>query len=123
MLGLSSQIWLPIVTLALGYVFSLVTEAFRDRRQSRRERDARAAEREDARASLEQERADRRNQFQRETLLELQEVLHDLGRAFGREYHQDAMTAKAAGKWDPAPFLGERGDAWRRGCTIDRRIA
>lgn len=98
--AISSQTQLPIVTLALDYVSSLVTEAFRDRRQSRREREAIAAEREDARASHEQERVHRRNQFQRETLLELHEILHSLVRAYGEEHHQDAMTAKNAGKWD-----------------------
>jgi hypothetical protein len=73
-----------------------------DRDAAERQRKADAAERrEETRTSHEQDRTDQRDQFQRETLLELQEVLHDLGRAYGREYHQDAMTARAASKWDP----------------------
>jgi hypothetical protein len=96
-----SEVWVPLAAVVVGYAGSLLTESFRDRHQSAREREARAAERADVRALREQEIQDRRDQFQRETLLELQEILHHLGRTYGQEHFQDAKTAKAAGKWDP----------------------
>jgi hypothetical protein len=55
--AMKSEIWLPLVTLALGWAGGIGTEAFRDRRASERERQARQAE------------------LQRSTLLELQDAL------------------------------------------------
>jgi hypothetical protein len=95
------EVWVPLAAVVVGYAGSLATEAYRGRRQSARDRERRADERSDVRALREQEILDRRTQFQRETLLELQEVVHQLGRTYGQEHHQDTMTARTAGKWDP----------------------
>ena len=95
------------MTLVLGYVFSLITEAARDRRQSRRESQAREDERAAMRAAAQEAEERRRREFQRETLLELQEVLHDLGRAYGAEHHVDIMHGRETGSWHPKPMLSE----------------
>src|SRR5688500_1707718 len=62
-----AEVWLPLLTLVLGYVGSIVTEDRRDRRAAERERSARSAERDT-------NRADREADFQRETLLDLQDA-------------------------------------------------
>jgi hypothetical protein len=56
--------WLPLLTAVMGFASAGVWEWLRDRRTTKREREARRD------AQLE-----RRNVFQRETLLELQDVL------------------------------------------------
>ena len=66
----SVNVVLPIVTLGLGFLSSFALAWFQDRRTSKRERDARSAER----SSL---RLDRRNEFQRENLLKLQPNFYD----------------------------------------------
>jgi hypothetical protein len=57
---MKTETWLPLVTFILGLAGALVTEAFRDRRASNRERQARQAE------------------LQRTTILELQDALLEL---------------------------------------------
>lgn len=114
-----TEVWVPIVTLILGYASSLVTEAQRDKRASTREREAREAEREEVRNALERERRDRHVRFQQETLLELQEVLHKLMRTYGEEHHQDVMTSRRAGEWRQFQLGGDISD---RGFQATQRI-
>lgn len=64
------NVWLPLATLVLGYAGSLLTEAVRDRRAERRERLAREAE-----AATHRQRRD--EDFQRETLLRIQDTAFD----------------------------------------------
>ena len=56
---MKTEIWLPILTLGLGWGLAQITEVLKDRRASTRERQARVAE------------------LQRSTLLELQDALLD----------------------------------------------
>ena len=42
---------------------------------------------------------ERRNAFQRQTLLDLQEALMKLGRTCGQMHHQDVMTYRQTGEW------------------------
>ena len=107
MLAISQNVWLPLATLVGGYLFSLLTEAFRDKRQRDREERQREDEREVREAERRQEAEDRRREFQRNTLLELQEVLHDLGRVQGHENYLDVMNFRKTGSWKPRPLLGE----------------
>jgi hypothetical protein len=104
------EVWVPIATLLLGYVGSLITEAFRDRRQRDREE---AARREERRRVRDEGAAE----FQRETLLRLQEALHDVGRAVSRSVHEDKMTYRKTGKWGrvlPSEETGQAGmEAYR----------
>lgn len=87
------EILFPIATLILGYVGSLLTEAWRERRVREREREARRAER--------QHEVDRRRiEFQRTTLMDLQVAAQRVGRVAGAIKSQDATMyhrARAAG--------------------------
>jgi hypothetical protein len=110
-LAVSQEVWLPLATLVGGYLFSLLTEAFRDKRQ----RDREEAQREDEREVRETERRQlaeaQRQEFQRSTLLELQEVLHDLGRTYGHMHYLDVMSLRKTGSWKPRPILDEEMNA------------
>lgn len=69
----------------------------------------------------------RRRDFQRETLLELQEVLHELGRAYAALHYADVSHFRKAGSWTPRPMLGEElnersMEAHRRSSTLVARI-
>jgi hypothetical protein len=61
-------------------------------RESEREREAR---REARREAL----SDQRRNFQRQTLLELQEAVQDLTRATGAMHHHDDMAFRRTGEW------------------------
>ena len=77
---------------------------------SEREREARAAEREVVRESLEHERAERKRESQREWLLELQDVLMEIVRTYGEEHHQDVMLSRKAGRWQQYQLGGDISD-------------
>jgi hypothetical protein len=87
-----TNVWLPIVTLVLGYAGSLATEAVRDKRQESRE------ERAHTRSRLEVQ-VDRRADFQRDTLLRLQDALARLARAGGAIHSHDVIASREAGRW------------------------
>lgn len=91
---MDSATWLPIATLVGGYAGALTTESFRDARQRRREIEAREADRVREVDSLHQ-------QFQRETLLELQQAMADMARATGAIHHQDVVAYRNAGGTNP----------------------
>ena len=59
---------IPIVTFILGYIGSFVTEWLRDKRQSARERESRTYERDRA-------KEERRDNFQRDTLITLSDLI------------------------------------------------
>jgi len=81
---------LPVVTLVLGYVGTLVTEAA----QGNRARRIAKEERDDA---LSATHAAERRAFELQTLTDLKSALADLGRAAGKAHHFDYMAAKEAG--------------------------
>ncbi len=91
--------WFPVVTLILGYCLKVVFDWVQHKRTVEREREAREAER---RRQL----AGRRTEFQRQTLLDLQETLMELARATGAVYHQDTMVYLSTGQWRKQ-LLGE----------------
>jgi len=84
--------WFPVFTALLGFVTAGISEWFRDRRALGREREAREATR---RVQL----SERRANFQRETLLNLQDAIVKLSRAAGRMHHLDEMEYRKTGKW------------------------
>lgn len=84
--------WFPVLTAALGYIGSWVSERLRDRRTAAREREARESVR---RAQL----SERRAGFQRETLINLQDAVVKLTRAAGRMHHSDEMEFQRTGTW------------------------
>ena len=93
----------PLLTALLGYLTSAFTEYFRDRRARERDRSAAAAmgvrEREARQAARRMQLFERRSNFQRETLLNLQDAVTQLARAAGRMHHMDEMEYRKTGQW------------------------
>jgi hypothetical protein len=92
------QIIFPFITLLLGYFGSLFTEWRRDKRLEEREKKTREALRE-------QVIEDRRSSFQRETLLELSDILYDLGSKVSEI--NDYYKKNGAGKLSIESFISE----------------
>jgi len=84
-----------LLSAVVGYIGAMVTEYLRDSRARAREREARDASR---RERLQVRRSD----FQRETLLNLQEAVMHLARACGRMHHHDEdVHGASARRQDP----------------------
>jgi len=91
---------LPVVTLVLGYLGREFQESMRARRAEAKERRR------------------RREDFERDALVELQEVLFSLVRNAGRAYNADLATFRQTGRWGRA-LLPEELD--REHFTLNRR--
>lgn len=95
--------WFPVLTLLLGFATNAISERFRDRRLSERERATAEAttsrEREAREANRRALLFERRTNFQRETLLNLQDAVVKLARATGRIHHLDSTEHRKTGKW------------------------
>jgi len=87
---MNTEVWLPLLTLGLGWAGSLATEGLRDRRLADRETRAREAE-----STTKQ--AERRDDFQRETLLGLQEAIVALGQATASIHREDRRRHREEG--------------------------
>jgi hypothetical protein len=87
-----SNVYLPIITLLIGYATKAVSDWLDFRRLSEREREAREESRRDR-------LFERHNTFQRQTLLDLQEALMQLTRSSAAINHQDVMAYRKTGKW------------------------
>ncbi len=92
---MDANVILPLVTLVLGYAGRMLTEYLQDRRIASRDREARDGE-----------RARMRREFQRDTLLELQEVMFKFGRAVGAAHMEDVRAYRSTGVWGRQP-IGE----------------
>ncbi|HDR8984381.1 hypothetical protein [Burkholderia vietnamiensis] len=90
--GIQPQTWFPVVTLVIGASLKAIFDYFSDGRLRKRELEARREQRRDA---IRISRAD----FQRATLLELQEACQQLARATGRMAHEDLVAFRTTGKW------------------------
>lgn len=89
----TTVIWFPVVTAFGGFILAAISEYLRDRRATTRERDARNAVR-----HLQQ--LERRTNFQRQTLLDLQEAAQQLGRSCGTTYFIKHERFLQTGKWE-----------------------
>lgn len=83
--------WFPVVTLLIGYGAKSLTDYFDNRRAIAREREVRDAARRD-------HLFERRSNFQRETLLALQDTALELGRDTAAIDHQNKMSLRSTGK-------------------------
>jgi hypothetical protein len=92
--------WFPVLTLLIGYVIKSLTDWIQDRRSIQREREAREVTRRE-------ELSERRNTFQRETLLALQDAFMQLNRATGAIHHQVTMSGEAGGRQQLPDGLSE----------------
>lgn len=84
--------WFPVLTTIIGFATGSINEWLRDRRTSKRDSEARDALR---RAQL----AERRANFQRETLIDLQDAVTKFTRITGKMHHIERMELKKTGKW------------------------
>lgn len=90
--GVPSETWFPVITLIIGALLKGTFDALTDRRIEKRERAARRERRLD-------EIQLRRANFQRATLLELQEAISQLARFTGKSHHLDVVAHRKTGKW------------------------
>jgi hypothetical protein len=99
-LGIPPETWFPVVTLIIGVVLKAVFDMLTDRRTALREREARQDQRRDALRL-------KRVEFQRATLLELQEAISQLARFAGQAHHQDLLAYRGSGAWRKRPLTEE----------------
>jgi hypothetical protein len=96
--------WFTLLAALVGYLTSAITEYFRDRRTAKREREAAAAasarEREAREAARRLQLFERRSNFQRETLLDLQGAVAELARAAGRMHLVNEREYHKTGQWE-----------------------
>jgi len=111
LLGVTPQVWFPVITLVLGFALQAFLNVLTDHRASRRERDARRDQRLDAMRS-------RRREFQRTTLLEAQDVMSQLMRLTVRAYLEDLAAFRKSGSWHKQ-LLTEDVDEGIRKCQAD----
>ncbi|QKC91025.1 hypothetical protein EB230_23415 [Mesorhizobium sp. NZP2234] len=107
MVGIAPEVWFPIITLGVGAGITALSQKISDTRQLTREREARREQRRET-ISL------RRVEFQRATLLELQERLLDLGRMVTRAQLEDFRALETSGKWR----LGKLSEEVNEGCRL-----
>lgn len=86
-----------MVTLVIGILLKGFYDSMADRRIARREKEARIETRRDAQLL-------RKAEFQRETILELQEQIARLARATGKLHHADIMDFRKTGVWGKGQF-------------------
>src|SRR5216683_6755018 len=89
--------WFPVFTLIVGYAVGYGTLLIQHWLSVKRDREARNEARRD-------QLGERRASFQRQTLLDLQQAVQDLGRTSGAIHHQDMQDFKKNGKWQNKIF-------------------
>jgi hypothetical protein len=99
-LGIPPETWFPVVTLIIGAVLKAVFDMMTDRRTALRDREARRDQRRDALRL-------KRVEFQRATLLELQEAISQLARFAGQAQHHDLLAYRGSGAWQKQPLTEE----------------
>ena len=104
--GIPSQTWFPVVTLIIGSLLKAAFDWVSDRRVTQRERDARRDQRNDALRL-------RRIEFQRATLLELQDAVIELARFAAQIQHHDFMASQASGVWAKQSLPAEIDEGFR----------
>ncbi|HEM7876471.1 TPA: hypothetical protein U2L31_002852 [Burkholderia contaminans] len=108
--GITPQTWFPVVTLVIGACLKATFDYVSDGRLRKRERDARREQRRDA---IRISRAD----FQRATLLELQDSCQLLARATGQTAHEDLIAFRTTGKWQKQRLSEEADQSSLKGFT------
>jgi hypothetical protein len=94
--------WLPLITALIGFASGGFTEWLRDRRAYKRECDARAS-------ALRAQQIERRNEFQRNTLLQLQDSGMRLMQATHKIHHFDVTMYRKNGNHHDTPYPEEVG--------------
>lgn len=106
MSGFGPEIWFPIVTLLAGAGVTAILQKLSDDRSASRDREARRAQRVE-------ERRLRHIDFQRATLLALQECSSALIRAAARVNLEDETGLRQSGRWRNRKIAGDIDEAFR----------
>lgn len=85
------------LSVIAGGVLTMISAWIADNRLTERERERRSEE-------LRERRANRRDDFQRETLLSLQAASQKLLRTTSAMHHQDVITFRKSGQWQKQKF-------------------
>jgi hypothetical protein len=116
MSDLTTASWFPVMTLLIGYGTKSFSDWLQDKRNIAREREAREAARQD-------QRYERRTNFQRQTLLDLQEASMQLARATGAAHHQDEMAYRTTGKWQKQLLPSDLDEGYRLAQTLTSMLS
>ena len=92
MSDLTTSGWFPVITLILGFITKSMSDWFGHFLSRSRERESRNDDKQE-------KRTERRIDFQRQTLLDLQETAMFLARNTGEAQHIDLMVYKKTGAW------------------------
>jgi len=103
---ITTPTWFPVLTLLIGYGTKSLSDWIQNKRAIARDRETREAARHDQRVA-------QRITFQRETLLELQEVSMQLGRATGRANHLDEVAYHESNNWRKSLLPDDLDEAYR----------
>lgn len=113
--NLAPEVWFPTVTLLIGFGFKSFTDWLQERRTKHRETETRKSEKRDR---LEGQRTE----FQRSTLLELQDAVMQLARATGAANHQDVMAFRSSNKWQKQLLTNDLSETVRLGQASTARL-
>jgi hypothetical protein len=106
----------PVFTLLLGYGTKYLQDWSQDSRVSKRERETRRALRQDA-------IAERRTQFQRQTLLDLQPALLDLARQAGKMHLHDLRDYRTTGVFHSQAYPDDVNEGCRAATALTSMLA
>ncbi|WP_124470381.1 hypothetical protein [Burkholderia ubonensis] len=104
--GIEPKVWFPVITLIVGAALKELGDWVTHRRTATREIASRRIERQAA-AHL------RRIEFERGTLLELQDTCQQLARHTGRLHFEDGIAYKRTGEWGKSLVSDETSDGAR----------
>lgn len=104
--SMASEALIGFVGVLLGSSSTAMLTVYRERLVSRRERDARQHQRE-------QEREDRRNAFQRESILGLQDAVSDLLSALFEEQDRQLKQMDRTNKWPAREWETQTAIGWQ----------
>jgi hypothetical protein len=107
---------LPVLTLLLGYGMKYLEDWVQHNRTLERERETRRALRQDV-------IAERRTQFQRQTLLDLQPALLDLARQAGQMHFHDLRDYRATGVFHSQAYPDDVNEGLRAATALTSMLA
>ena len=108
--------WFPAFTLLLGYGTKYLSDWFQHTRAVERERETRRETRRDV-------IAERRTQFQRQTLLDLQPALLDLARNAGKMHVHDLKGYRATNRFHAELYPSDVDEGFRAASALTSMLA
>ena len=102
--------WFPVFTLMLGYGTKYLSDWYQHKRTVERERESRRETRDVT--------TERRTQFQRQTLLDLQSAVMDLARYTGKMHHHDLIGHRTTGIFHLQPYPDDVNENFRAATAL-----